>query len=160
MTQPRRMLDLRNSDHFALVDDEDFARVSGYGWYVTANGYVGAMTTVAGKRTMILLHRLLTDAPPKSHVDHKNGDKLDNRRTVNLRVVTCQVNQANRKRLNRNNHSGARGVGYIAHLGKWRAQIMSNRKCIHVGLFTTRQDAIAARKQAELIHFGELCPDF
>lgn len=99
------------------------------------------------------------NAPPRTHVDHINGDKLDNRR-ANLRVVTCQTNQANRRYPNKNNTSGARGVGYIAALNKWRAQIMSNRKTIHIGLFPTKEEAIKARKQAELAYYGETCPDF
>lgn len=81
---------------------------------------------------------------------------MDNRR-INLRVVTPQINQVNRKRLNKNNRSGARGV-YLARDGKWCAQIMVYRKTLYLGRYVDIEQAIAARKAAELLYFGEACP--
>ena len=115
------------------------------------------MTVRDGKRTMILLHRLLMGEPKGHHVDHINGNKLDNRR-VNLRVATYTQNQANRHRLNRNNSSGHRGIVWMAAWGKWRAQIMANRKAYHLGLFVDLESAIQARREAELRLWGETCP--
>jgi hypothetical protein len=97
---------------------------------------------------------------PGMHVDHVNGDKLDNRRT-NLRVVTNAQNQINRHALNRNNKTGLRGVNYTPHLSPskpWRAQITANRKNVHLGLFATRDEALVARRQAERELYGEACP--
>lgn len=156
-----RLLDLGNGGSTS-IDVEDAALVVGYGWYRTANGYVGAMTTdKRGKRKLLLLHRLLMGEPQRGvHVDHINGDKLDNRRT-NLRLATYQQNQANRRRPNRNNTSGIRGVQHMPRLSvskPWRAQITVDRRNIHLGLFATREEAIQARREAEYQHYGELCP--
>jgi HNH endonuclease len=151
------MLDLKNSQRSALIDDEDLPKVSGFRWHLTSNGYVGAMVTVNGHRKMVLLHRHLLNAPPKTHVDHLSADKLDNRRD-NIRIVTFQINQVNRKRLNRNNTSGARGVRYVSILRKWRVTLMKNRRMLHIGVYETREMAIIARKDAEIIHYGETCP--
>src|SRR4051812_47675214 len=58
-----RLLDLGNGGT-AFIDAEDADLVAGYGWYQTANGYVGAMTTDrTGKRKLLLLHRLLMGEP-------------------------------------------------------------------------------------------------
>lgn len=155
-----RLLDLGNGGT-AFIDAEDADLVAGYGWYQTANGYVGAMTTDrTGKRKLLLLHRLLMGEPEGRHVDHLNGDKLDNRRE-NLRVATYQQNQANRRSLGRNNTSGVRGVQYMPQLSAskpWRAQITVDRRNLHLGLFATRAEAIQTRRQAEHEHYGELCP--
>lgn len=159
MTRPR-LLDLNNGGT-AILDAEDADLVLGYGWYRTANGYVGAMTKDrAGKRKLLLLHRLLTGEPSGVHVDHINGDKLDNRR-CNLRIATYQQNQANRRRLSRSNTSGIRGVQYVPGLSAskpWRAQITVDHKNIHLGLFATSAEAVDARRCAEMAHYGELCP--
>ena len=38
---------------------------------------------------------------------------------------------------------------------KWQAQIKINKKCIHLGYFIDKKDAIKARKEAEKKYFGE-----
>lgn len=146
--------------HRCVIDDDDLALVADRNWYVTANGYVACMhRDSTGKRRMVLMHRLITAAPTGTHVDHINGVKTDNRRS-NLRVVHPSINQANRKRLNRNNSSGVRGVAPSAasSVRPWRAQITVMRRNVHLGLFATKEEAVAARRSAELLYFGEVCP--
>lgn len=154
-----RLLDLPHG-YQTTIDEEDWPRVRELTVYRGTNGYVYFSEWRDGRSHPQTLHRWLMDAPKGSHVDHINGDKLDNRRE-NLRVVTPQRNQVNRKRPNRNNRSGVRGVSYAPRLSApkpWRVQIMANRKQLHVGLYATRGEAIEARKAAEIEHFGELCP--
>lgn len=91
-------------------------------------------------------------------VDHRNGNKRDCRRD-NLRRVTCQINQVNRKALNKNNTSGFRGVHATrSKRNPWEARIKVDRKVIVLGRFPTIELAVDARRVAELEHFGELCP--
>ena len=154
-----RLLDLGDGVQ-ALIDADDSPRVSGLTLYLGTNGYVYFSTWSDGHSQPRTLHGFLMAAPSGMHVDHINGDKLDNRR-ANLRVVTNQRNQVNRKRLNRNNNSGVRGVAYRPSLSPkkpWRAQIMVNHRGMHLGLFATKEEAVAARREAELRYFGELCP--
>lgn len=128
--------------------------------YEGVNGYAYFSVWRDGKSNPQTLHGFLMQPPDGSHVDHINGDKLDNRR-ANLRVVTPQLNQVNRKRLNRNNTSGLRGVAFRPSLSKsnpWHAQIQSDGKNHHLGLFATEAEAVWARRRAELEYFGELCP--
>lgn len=140
------------------ADPDVLETLQGRSLYLGANGYVYFSTHRTGPVT---LHSyVMGGARPGLHIDHVNGNKLDNRR-ANLRFVTPQGNQVNRKRLNRNNTSGVRGVGYRPHLSArnpWLAQIMVNRRSIYLGVFATAEEAIAARRRAELEYFKEPCP--
>lgn len=84
---------------------------------------------------------------PKGQIDHINGDASDNR-LVNLRDVTASENLRNQRRA-WNNTSGVLGVSWNRPCGKWRAQIMSGGRNIHLGQFDDIDDAITARKAAE-----------
>ena len=139
------------------LDEPDRKLLNGYPPYLGANGYAYVSSHATGPLTV---HSLIVgDIPSGHHIDHINGNKLDNRRE-NLRVVSASVNQANRKRLNKNNTSGMRGVSFTAHSAKkpWKAQIMANKKQIYLGLFATKKEAIAARVAAEVKYYGEECP--
>jgi len=149
------LLDLKLDEQDWTMADDRMLTI-----YLGTNGYAYYSTWKDGKSHPRTLHSLIMGpTPPKSHIDHINGDKLDNRRE-NLRVVTPGRNQVNRHRLNRNNTSGTRGVQRTnqSQRNPWRAQITVDHKNIHLGLFATEQEAIAARRDAELLHYGELCP--
>jgi hypothetical protein len=87
---------------------------------------------------------------PKGHIDHVNGIRDDNR-IANLRDVSRTDNQRNMKRPI-TNKSGVMGVYVHTPTGAWRAQIMVNRKNVHIGVFTDFNDAVAARKAAEVAY--------
>lgn len=55
--------------------------------------------------------------------------------------------------LRKNNTSGHTGV--VAYRGKWRAQIMFQRKNYVIGSYEKIEDAVKARRQAEQHIFGE-----
>ena len=90
---------------------------------------------------------------PDQQIDHINGNRLDNR-IANLRLASNAENSRNCK-LSKNNTSGVTGVSYHAQAKKWFAQIMFNRKNNNLGLFNTKEEAIAARKKAETQYFGQ-----
>jgi hypothetical protein len=79
---------------------------------------------------------------PAGHIDHIDGNKANNA-LANLRDVTRNVNQQNRKRAKRNSTSGFLGVSWYAPSRKWRAQIGLAGKTWNLGLFTTPEDAHA-----------------
>ena len=96
--------------------------------------------------------------PPRGiQVDHIDGNPANNR-IENLRLATDAENQRNRQNLGRHNSSGSTGVCWDIRAQKWRAGIMVNRRQIHLGYFTNKQSAIAARRLAEATHFGEFAP--
>lgn len=90
---------------------------------------------------------------PSPEIDHINGDPRDNR-LANLRLATRSQNLANKKRSSKNT-SGFKGVDRVVSRGKWRARIKVDGTDLHLGLFSARADAVAARAAAEAKYFGE-----
>jgi len=90
------------------------------------------------------------DLPP-DQMDHINRIKTDNR-IGNLRLATQAENQQNRS-MRSDNTSGHIGVSWYKSAEKWQAQIRINHKQINIGYFANLQDAIAARKAAEIKYF-------
>jgi len=158
MTRPR-LLDLKGGT--VLIDEADWPLVGPLTVYVGTNGYAYfSVWEDDGRSWPTTLHSfLMGGARPGHHIDHRNGNPLDNRRS-NLRFVSYQQNGVNRHRLNRNNRSGIRGVQRtsLSASKPWRAQITVNRKNLHLGLFATEREAVDARRTAELEHYGEVCP--
>jgi hypothetical protein len=54
-----------------------------------------------------------------------------------------------------NNTSGSKGVTFNSNAGKWQAKIGCDKKIKHLGYFATMDEAISARKIAELEMWGE-----
>jgi len=104
------------------------------------------------KRYAFLAHRLawlyMTGKWPDKQIDHINGDSTDNR-WFNLRNITGSENCRNKK-INNNNKSGFTGVYWRKDANKWRAAIKTHGKKISLGCFTDKQDAIDARKEANI----------
>ncbi|RJE47755.1 hypothetical protein A7K50_03430 [Dehalobacter sp. MCB1] len=94
------------------------------------------------------MHRALLGANSNEFVDHINRNRLDNRKS-NLRIVTFQENM-NNKSLYKTNSSGHKGVKWNARLDKWQSQITHNKIRVHLGVYDELQDAIAARRTAEV----------
>jgi len=139
--------------HSTMVDDEDFELVSKSKWYC-GNGY--AVREHKGK--MLLLHRFLMGLAPGDgiHVDHINGNPLDNRR-VNLRVCSNAENIRNRRK-NANSTSGYKGVCLDKRSnGKtpWRARVKNDGKIHHIGYFATAEAAALAYDTAARELHGE-----
>ena len=86
---------------------------------------------------------------PKDEIDHINHDKTDNR-LLNLREVTRAENCMNAP-LRPNNTSGYCGVIWDKQKGMWAARIKMDGKEKHLGYFQNKEDAAAARKEAEVV---------
>tara|TARA_R110000744_G_C19070137_1_gene530057 strand:- start:83 stop:661 length:579 start_codon:yes stop_codon:yes gene_type:complete len=116
-------------------------------------GYKKVGIARGGKTMNIHCHRLAlylsgVEIAKGLHVDHIDGDGSNNELS-NLRVVTCQENMRNAK-LSYGNKSGAVGVCWNYNAGKWRSAIRIDYKTIHLGYYTNKDDAIEARKAAEV----------
>jgi HNH endonuclease len=102
--------------------------------------------------TQFLAHRvawaLWCGKWPDEQIDHINGVRCDNRIT-NLRAVTPQENQRNRKK-QANNTSGVCGVNWNSGVGKWQARVKVDRISRHLGYFDTLEEATVVRKEAEV----------
>jgi hypothetical protein len=85
---------------------------------------------------------------PENEIDHINRDKADNR-IINLRQVT-RSEQCQNKDTQSNNTSGVTGVSWHKNGKKWRAHIKLKGIRYNLGSFCDINEAIKARKQAEL----------
>ena len=133
------------------IDIEDIDEIKKYKWcYDAINGYV------VNSKYHMRLNRYLMNCPDDLVVDHVNRDRLDNRKD-NLRICTSHENRMNSGK-NRNNTSGTTGISWDKTYKKWEAYINYNYKKIILGYFDVIEDAIEARRQAEIDYFGEFAP--
>jgi len=138
----------------ALIDASDYPLVSTYTWCAhRIDGSIYAATNIRdGESThTVHMHRLLM-TPGSMHVDHINGDGLDNRRE-NLRVCTNAQNRLNSRRY-RNNTSGAKGVSWCKKTGKWYARIAVDGRRVFLGFFPTINEASDAYAKASSAMHG------
>ncbi|WP_119775916.1 HNH endonuclease [Dehalobacter sp. MCB1] len=126
-----------------LFDKEDLDFVSNNYWH-----YLNKKDWYLRSTKFGLMHRALLGANSNEFVDHINRNRLDNRKS-NLRIVTFQENM-NNKSLYKTNSSGHKGVKWNARLDKWQSQITHNKIRVHLGVYDELQDAIAARRTAEV----------
>jgi hypothetical protein len=136
------------------IDIEDCSKVESYRWYLNQNGYAIAHMTMGPKqyKKVFLHHVIIGEVPEGIHVDHINGNKLDNRKE-NLRLATPTQNQGNSK-IPKNNKTGYKGV-FQVRSGKFVAQIKINYKSTHLGTFDTAEQAAEAYNKAASDYFGE-----
>jgi hypothetical protein len=132
------------SGQVIYIDNEDYYLVKDRVWHITKAGYA-ANTLKKRERTsarVLLMHRLIMQAPANMEVDHVNGNPLDNRKE-NMRLCTHHQNMMN-KATYKNNKSGYKGVSWHKPSSKWVARIKSGEKYLHLGLFHDVKDAYNA----------------
>lgn len=137
-----------------FVDEEDEAYLVAIGgWYVGGDGYAITDKVIDGKRTIIRMHRLITQVPSGVKVDHIDMNRLNNCRN-NLRFATQAQNLMNRG-APKNNTSGYKGVSWHTQNRNWRASINLAGKFISLGSFSTKEDAAKAYNEGALKYHGE-----
>lgn len=137
----------------ALIDTEDLHKVSSsrYSWCVTEDVITKAfyvrIYTPKGRNVKTSLHRLVMDAPIGLVVDHINHDTLDNRKS-NLRVVTSDQNNQNRKGASKSGSTGVLNVHWDKNKKKYQVRVMVNKKKHFFGLYDTVDQAAKVAKEA------------
>lgn len=134
----------------ALIDKEQGHRVVKHKWCLSGKGY--AITKSSGNT--IRMHNFVTEC--YDLLDHKNMNKLDNRKE-NLRRCTPAQNNMN-KNPRRDSNSGVTGVSWVSSNKKWKAAITVDGKDIYLGLYELFDDAVKVRRQAEKKYFREFAP--
>jgi hypothetical protein len=115
------------------------------------HGYV----VIGIEGTHYLAHRLavfyMTGKWPEHQVDHRNGNRADNR-WENLRLATVKQQRENASPQQRS-ASGVRGVYWFKRTQQWQVRINHDKKAISLGYHDSLLDAIAARLHAERMLF-------
>lgn len=116
-----------------------------------ADGYL--RVSVNGRSIMAhrLIWALITGRDPGATIDHRDGNRANNRWS-NLREATRSQNAMNR-RSRRDCASGIRGVYWHRVSNMWAAQITAGGVSRHLGTFKTKAEAANAFSQAaESLH--------
>lgn len=136
----------------AAIDEIDAESVLKKTWHFDRN-YAVHTTSRKGTPIKLYMHSLILPAPAGFHVDHVDGDGLNNTR-ANLRIATPTQNMANAK-LHGRNRSGSRGVSWDSWTGKWRARLICAGLDLSLGRFDSVEEARNAYVTAANKHFGE-----
>ena len=140
----------------ALIDSDDFERVSKYKWCVqncSGNFYASRCVMFNGKQKMLRMHRYIMDAQTGTIVDHTNRNTLDNRKS-NLRFCSPAENVRNQG-LSPKNTTGFRGVHRTKRANRFQAKIQVCGKTIYLGYFTNIRNAAKEYNEAAKLYFGE-----
>jgi hypothetical protein len=141
-----------SDNNFILIDTEEYVRICNYCWSITSNGYAQARDCNEFN-SVVLMHRIIMDAPKGKVVDHKNHIILDNRKE-NMRLCT-QLENVKNQLLSKANTSGYKGVYWSTEKEKWYVKIGLNNKNLHLGYFNNIIEAFNTRLEAEIDYFGE-----
>lgn len=121
-------------------------RYAGRAGSLRPNGYRHICLKVDGKKKFYLEHRLCfyyMKGRWPTEIDHIDRDKANNAWS-NLREVSRQENNRNKS----NGHNIRKSCQ------KWVAEIKMKGVPTYIGRFDTYQEALEARKQAEIQHWG------
>lgn len=135
----------------AICDAADYAVVSRQRNWCIMKGYPSYTDNLRTPRRTVKLHQLLM--PGHDLVDHRNGDKLDNRRN-NLRAASIQQNSFNRASA-KGSSSRFKGVTWDRSRGKWMAAIQINGRTKTLGRFLDEEMAALAYNEAAKVAHGE-----
>lgn len=145
-----------------LVDWEDVEFLNQWLWLLSSRGYAVRSyrykdNSGKSRKHVLSMHRVIMERHGYEieglDVDHINRDRLCNIKS-NLRVATRSQNLIN-KSISARNTSGAVGVHYRKNTNKWEAILTINSKQVVLGRFSSKEDAIKARKEGLIKYFGE-----
>lgn len=139
---------------WAMVDAPDAELVVGRRWRRTHYGYAYSGSPRLG--TGVWMHRLLLGLEPgdRRQGDHRNGNRLDCRRS-NLRIATNAQNAQNQAA--KPGTSRYRGVSRRGDTGRWTGYVKVNYRRHCAGCFETEEEAHEAVRtlRRRLMPFSE-----
>lgn len=142
--------------YVALVDDDDFERLSQYKWMAhekKTNTYARRNKSVNGKVKTIIMHRFIMGAPDDMQIDHIDGNGLNNQKS-NLRICTIDENLRNKGKIEGTLYK-YKGLSWCKTKNRYKASINFNGKKISLGRFKTQEEAALAYNKAAIELHGE-----
>lgn len=145
---------------FVQVDDEDFNFLNQWKWYANKfkhTCYVRRVVRVNGRKSQIIMHRVILNAKDKQIIDHIDGNGLNNQKS-NLRFCTQSQNSANKRAWGISKYLGVslrRDVHKNYVYTKWRAYIDIDGRQKNLGLFNSEIDAALIYNEAAKKVHGE-----
>lgn len=131
---------------FALVDEDDYERVSRYNWCSYSNG-----ATRYAQCDHVSMHHFILRTT--NETDHKNHNGLDNRKQ-NLRTCSHAQNVMNTRKTT-GKLSRFKGVSFNKPINKWTSEITFQTNRSNLGYFENEEDAARAYDRAAIERFGE-----
>ena len=144
-----KFIQLTNSDKLAIVDNEDYDKLATKKWWLSPGGYAVSKS----RYKSALMHRVVMNPSEEDYIDHKNRNKLDNRKN-NLRICDQSYNMANSKTPSHNT-SGFKGVSFSKTEKKYKAYICRKGVKYNLGTYATVEQAAQAYKTKAEQLFGE-----
>lgn len=128
-----------------------FAKPGDIAGYIDAKGYVVIGLFGAKHKAHRLAWAFVHGEMPTRHLDHKNGNRADNR-ICNLRLATPAENMRNVP-VRCTTKSGIKGVARRGN--KWIARARINGVETYLGIYETAHEAGAAYRNAASVAHGE-----
>jgi hypothetical protein len=145
-----------------IVDDvdADLTNLKCHVWIGWTSGpYATTTLHYDDRKEAVRLHRIIMERMLErplvkgEHVDHIDGNGLNNRRS-NLRLASKSNNAMNSKKRS-DNKSGFKGVCLHKTSGKWRSYITINKHQRSLGYYDTPEEAHEAYRRAAMELYGE-----
>lgn len=130
---------LLNSGDIVFVDELDYECLNRFSWELAYDERYNL--SYARNKILGLMHRFILSAPKGFHVDHIDGNGLNNIRK-NIRICTESQNQMNRTK-HKSGTSRYKGVYWDRSKMKWRAELVFKEKRYRLGYF--KSENLAAR---------------
>jgi HNH endonuclease len=139
----------------ALIDDEDYDRISRYNWMASNEHgvwYAVAKIKKNGIWTNLKMHRFLMSAKEDEIVDHRDHDGLNNQK-ANLRRCTQSQNLSNQRKTR--GISKYKGLYFRKECNLWYAGAKSGNIRLRRGGFSSEEAAALAYNEIARELHGE-----
>lgn len=141
-----KYIKLQNSNDMAMVDDEDYDRLSKFKWY-----YSGGKRGVYRRKNVAMADDIMQNY--KLIFDHIDRNVLNGQKS-NLRKCDCSQNSCNRRK-RAGSSSIFIGVGWHKHRSKWKTSVTKEGIHYSIGYFDDEVEAAVARDKAAVQLHGE-----
>lgn len=142
-TPVERIIELFNYDQYTGIVTRKTKRAQFKAGSVVGTKHISGYLAARVDGNIYLLHRLIWCIVygnwPDCYIDHIDGNKKNNI-ISNLREATHTENTQNAK-IREDNTSGIKGVHYSNKLDKWVARVQTENKRVHLGAFSTLEEA-------------------